>query len=330
MAELTDLEQAESPEALLLLLRDKAEVIAMQIGQEVPLELSNGELIALSDVQEMLTGDESPQATLMSYLYNFILAKDNLPCPEGYGSWAEFNTQMRSSYLDPQVMGFNYISPGIRIERGFFPDESYPSIHAEFGLTFDPAGPYMLIYSDPNWDVNQNSSKAIRAYLTFNQAWLTQKFNYADTVVRFAELCDLLYKAGIYFNAKLSSPSGSANRYDNLIIYTNAANFEEVRGILAKFASQNPELFSSKLMPAAIPDPEHQNIGWGFEPRWHEVNNYKYCGFGDKPSYTSLIASKALVYFLDRLVEEHLAQGNNTEAETFRHIRSAATPRGRG
>lgn len=302
-------------------LREQMYNIARSIGTSIPIN----DPITLSSLNTSLPSDRGPAYQLMRHIYDWILTKANNEPPEGYDSWPEYNLQMVKTY--DELLEFKFIESKIKVVKGVFPDETNPSIFKDFNISivsaFGEDYPYFLQYNNPNFDHEQNRERSIRLYITIDPGENLK--NIGSTAVYFAQLCDQLQKGGIKFNAKVTSPSGTANRMDNIIIYADVSQLKELREIALEFVRTNRTVANTLHVSSAFADPDVGGISWAVEPNDDQIQRFQRLFGKDNASYTELVAFYALPYFLNRLISEHERLGNSVEAYELSQVLKLVT-----
>ncbi len=299
-------------------LRQQIPDIGRELGEKVPISASSP--ITMQELRDRFEGEESDIYMILRYMYQWAVEKQRANPPEGYESWVEYNKQTLDTFRG-ELTKLSFLTSDIRYTQSSYPQDSGASIYIDNKMplvtAFGEEYPYFLMYDDADWDLRYNSNKTARVYITLDTGNSSSELT--NAMFTFPMLCDKLRLAGIQFVAKSSSPSGYANAADNIILYFNAEQSDQLREVLRAFDFKGKVADQSQVK-AAVPDAELPGVAWGVQPGGEMLRKLKFLTGKTEGSYSLIVAMYGLQNFLERLASAHLRLGNEDEADYFHRL----------
>lgn len=306
---------APSNESLLPGFRVSSKLIA-SIAERFPLDVQNprkpdtyfqpiGGNVFAEDDRPTLAG------RMLCYLYDTLIDRPDYHTPQDareYGRQGEKAFDAFNAYV-PSVLNSRRKVMNDRIEFGLDREKGTDAFH--FAGETMPVQSFLFYFNKSTDHFTASTARICRAYITLDPR------EWRETGKQFADLCILLYDAGIDFMAKCCSPYGQARRMDNVVLYISEPHRQQASALIKQF--MNDRRIGKGHMMAAVPS-NQDGLSWAYEPTPTESKLWQgISGSSQVGSFNLIMAMYALPLYLDKLIVACLRKGDRASADIYRN-----------
>lgn len=247
---------------------------------------------------------------MLCYLYDTLIDRPDYRTPQDareYGRQGEKAFDTFNAHI-PSVLNSRRKIMNDRIEFGLDREKGTDAFH--FNGDTMPVQSFLFYFNKSTSHFTNPAARMCRAYITLDP------HEWSETGKQFADLCTLLYDAGIDFIAKCCSPYGQAKRMDNIVLYISEPHRKQASALIKQF--MNDRHIGKGHMMAAVPS-DQDGLSWAYEPTasesklWQNVSGSSRAG-----SFNMIIAMYALPMYLDKLVVACMQKADRASADIYR------------
>lgn len=248
---------------------------------------------------------------MLIYLYDTLVDRPEYHAPQDAHEYGQFGREALdtfNSYI-PSVLNTRRKMMNDRIEFGLDREQGTDAFH--FNGDTMPVQSFLFYFNKSTDHFTDPTARMCRAYITLNPR------DWRDTGRNFADLCLLLYDAGIDIIAKCCSPYGQAKRMDNIVIYISEPHRQQASALIKQFMVDRR--IGKGHMMAAVPSSQ-DGLSWAYEPMpsesklWQDVS-----GSSQEGSFNIIMAMYALQLYLDKLIVACIQKGDRASADIYRN-----------